>query len=273
MFTFQLLPLVYGLFGLIIGSFLNVLVLRKSVLTLGGRSACMSCETELRWFELIPVFSWVYLRGRCRTCGSSISVQYPLVEASTALLFSVIGASVLALDPLAALLALLIVSLLVAIAAYDILHTIIPDMWGYTFAVATLALTLYSGVPQGTSWLLYLAAGPIAALPISTLWFVSGGRWIGLGDAKLSLGIGWLLGPVYGITAVFFAFVIGAIISVFVLMPLPHIMRALSKRGIARFHGQGSGLTMKSEVPFGPFLIASCFIVWFSLLFNLPLPF
>lgn len=268
-----LLPVVYGLFGLIIGSFLNVVILRRSILSVGGRSACMSCETELTWYELIPVFSWIGLRGRCRSCGSSISIQYPLVEATNAVLFAIIGASAYALDPVAALIALSIVSVLVAIAAYDIRHTIIPDAWGYTFAVLALLLTAYTGVPQGMSWLWYLASGPIAALPISTLWLVSRGRWIGLGDAKLSLGLGWLLGPVYGVTAVFFGFVIGAVISVCIILPLPHIMRALSKRGIARFHGTGSQLTMKSEVPFGPFLIASCFIVWFSLLFNLPLPF
>lgn len=268
-----LVPLVYGIFGLIIGSFLNVVILRRSIFSIGGRSACMSCSTELKWFELIPVFSWLFLRGRCRTCGSRISAQYPIVEATTAILFAVFGASSLALDPIAALIALYVVSVLVAIAGYDILHTIIPDMWGYSFAAAALALTIYLGVPEEASWLMYFAAGPIAALPISTLWFISGGRWIGLGDAKLSLGIGWLLGPVYGISAVFFAFVIGAVISVCILIPLPRILRYLSDRGIARFHTQGAALTMKSEVPFGPFLIASSLIVWFALLFNLPLPF
>jgi leader peptidase (prepilin peptidase)/N-methyltransferase len=268
-----MLPLVYGLFGLIIGSFLNVVVLRRSILSVGGRSACMSCETELKWYELIPVFSWLVLRGKCRTCGSAISVQYPLVEATTAVLFSIVGATPFALDPVAALIALFIVATLVAIAAYDIRHTIIPDRWGYSFAAASLLFMFYMGIPFGASWLMYLAAGPIAALPISTLWFVSGGRWIGLGDAKLSLGIGWLLGPVYGISAVFFAFVIGAIISVCILIPLPHVMRMLDKKGIVRFRSHSAALTMKSEVPFGPFLIAGCLIVWFAILFNLPLPF
>ena len=269
----MLLSIVYGIFGLIIGSFLNVVILRRSILSVGGRSACMSCETELKWFELIPVFSWIALRGRCRTCGSAISVQYPLVEATTAGLFAVIGASYIALDPLRAGLSLLLIAVLVAIAAYDIRHTIIPDAWAYAFAAVALALSLLSGIPDSSSLLLYLASGPLAALPISTLWFVSGGRWIGLGDAKLSLGIGWLLGPVYGVSAVFFAFVIGAVISVCILIPLPHVIRVLSSWGIASFRLHGADLTMKSEVPFGPFLIASCLIVWFALLFNLPLPF
>ncbi len=233
----------------------------------------MSCETQLRWYDLIPVFSWFALRGRCRSCGSGVSVQYPIVEALTALLFALVGASSIALNPIAAVLALLITAILIAIGAYDIRHTIIPDAWAYFFAAAALALTVYTGIPDGSSIVVYVLAGPLAALPIATLWFVSGGRWIGLGDAKLSLGMGWLLGPVYGVAGVFFAFVIGAIVSVCILMPLPIVLRTLHKKGIARFRSTSAQLTMRSEVPFGPFLIASCFIVWFSLLFNIPLPF
>ncbi len=268
-----LVSVAYGILGLIIGSFLNVVILRARVFTLGGRSACMSCDTTLRWYDMIPVISWLMLRGRCRNCGSSISPQYPVVEALTGVLFAAIGASSIALDPAPALIALAIASVLVAIAVYDMRHTIIPDSWAYFFAGAALLYTLVGGIPQDASLIIYLLAGPLAALPIAMLWFVSQGRWIGLGDAKLSLGIGWLLGPVYGIAAVFFAFVIGAIISVCILMPLPTLVRSLQRTGIARFRSIGGQLTMKSEVPFGPFLIASCFIVWFSLLFNIPLPF
>ncbi len=267
------IPLVYGVFGLIIGSFLNVVILRARVFTLGGRSACMSCDTELRWYDMLPVVSWLALRGRCRNCGSAVSVQYPIVEALTAVLFAIIGMSSIALDPIAALIALCITSILIAITVYDIRHTIIPDMWAYSFAAAALTYTLYVGIPEGASLIVYLLSGPLAALPIATLWFVSQGRWIGLGDAKLSLGIGWLLGPVYGIASVFFAFVIGAVISVFVLMPLPAIIRFIRQTGIVRFRSTSAQLTMKSEVPFGPFLIASTFIVWISLLLYIPLPF
>ncbi len=268
-----LIPLSYGIFGLIIGSFLNVVILRARVFTLRGRSACMSCDTTLRWYDMVPVVSWLCLRGRCRSCGSAISVQYPIVEALTAALFATIGASPVALEPLTSGVALLLTSTLVAIAVYDIRHTIIPDTWAYVFAGAALAYTFFAGLPADASVFVYLLSGPLAGLPIATLWFISGGRWIGLGDAKLSVGMGWLLGPVYGIAAVFFAFVIGAIVSVCILMPLPALARGLQRTGIARFRSRGEQLTMKSEVPFGPYLIASCFIVWFSLLFNIPLPF
>jgi leader peptidase (prepilin peptidase)/N-methyltransferase len=262
----------YALFGLIVGSFLNVVVLRKNMLSLGGRSECMSCGAQLRWYDMVPVLSWLALAGRCRTCGSSISIQYPLVEASTALIFGCIGGTTLVFNVPVALTMLLIAAALIAIATYDILHTIIPDMWAYFFAGAAIVYVLLTGIPVDASWFMYALSGPVAALPIFTLWLVSGGRWIGLGDAKLSLGIGWLLGPVYGIGAVFFAFVIGAIISVFLLMPLPHVLQWFSKRGIGGFRIPDTALTMKSEVPFGPYLVASTFIVWFSLLYNLPLP-
>ncbi len=262
----------FGLFGLIVGSFLNVVVLRRDMFTVGGRSECLSCGAQLRWYDMIPVVSWLQLRGRCRDCGSRISLQYPLVEASTGALFAIIGASSLLDAPLQAAIALLIAAVLVAISAYDILHTIIPDRWAYLFAALALGYLALGGIPSGASVLMYVLAGPVAALPIASLWAVSRGAWIGLGDAKLSLGIGWLLGPVYGIGAVFFAFVIGAIISVCVLIPLPYVLLFLKKRGIARFRASAPHLTMKSEVPFGPFLVASCLIVWFALLYNLPLP-
>lgn len=233
----------------------------------------MSCKSTLAWYDMIPVLSWVYLRGRCRVCGSRISAQYPLVESATALSFAFIGGTLSALDPVFAILACAIASILIAIAVYDMRHTIIPDTWAYFFAVTAFMLTLYTGIPFNTSPVLFVLAGPAAALPIATLWFVSGGRWIGLGDAKLSLGIGWLLGPLYGVAGVFFAFVIGAIVSMCILMPLPYVVDLLRKKGIVRFRTANTQLTMKSEVPFGPFLIASCFIVWFSLLYNIPLPF
>lgn len=260
-----------GFFGLIIGSFLNVLILRTGVRALDGRSACMSCGATLRWYDLIPVFSWIYLRGRCRSCGSRISPQYPLVEATTALLFAALAGSALVYTPVLFAISLTCTALLIAIAVYDMRHTIIPDSWAYAFAVLSLVYAIVETSP-GLINIYAVLAGPVAALPIATLWLVSQGRWIGLGDAKLSLGIGWLLGPVYGIGAVFFAFVVGALISVGVLMPLPHVRAMLGRWGIARFQGGGAHLTMKSEVPFGPFLVASCFIVWFALLYNLPLP-
>ncbi len=266
----MLLAFLFSTFGLIVGSFLNVLIIRHGARSLGGRSACMGCGAQLKWYDMIPVVSWVVLRGKCRRCHTHISIQYPIVEVTTAILFAVIGYAI----PLAAFPGILplvavylaIAALIIAIAAYDIRHTIIPDPWVWSFnALAFISLFLFP-LPATSYQLPALLAGPIAASPLFALWLFSRGAWMGLGDAKLALGIGWLLGPTLGITAVFFAFVVGAIISVGILIPLPHLIRFF---GISSLEKPGGGFTMRSEIPFGPFLIFSCILIWLSLLYDI----
>lgn len=285
-----MLSLAFGVFGLIVGSFLNVIVLRHGVRSVAGRSGCMSCGAQLRWYDMVPVFSWLALRGRCRSCGGRISVQYPLVEAATAILFALIGgwggaAFVTAGDfgvtlvRLITLNYLVIAALLAAIFVYDLYHTIIPDGWVYTFIVLTfLGQFLLPFWGEYGYWLFF--AGPVAALPILALWGASAlrhgtpGMWMGLGDAKLALGIGWLLGPVLGLLAVFGAFVIGAVIS----LALVFFSSAAWKKFVGGFTPTPIsrrlvwGFTMKSEIPFGPFLIAGCLIVWFGAMYDIQFP-
>jgi leader peptidase (prepilin peptidase)/N-methyltransferase len=261
---------VFGIFGLIVGSFINVAVIRRIGGNVGGRSRCMSCGTHIRAYDLIPVISWLLLWGKCRACGSKISVQYPLVECTTGALFALTGA-VPFLGLPSAVFFCGIAALLVAIAVYDIRHTIIPDGWVYLFDALALSAAVWSLYIGVADWTL-LAAGPVAAAPLLLLWLISRGAWMGFGDVKLALGIGWLLGPFYGVAAVFFAFIIGALISVFVLLPMPYYKTLFRKRGIATLESEASGLTMKSEVPFGPFLVASFFFLWFMLSYQIPLP-
>jgi leader peptidase (prepilin peptidase)/N-methyltransferase len=214
-----MIAVTFGLFGLVIGSFLNVVILRRGARTVGGRSGCLSCGAPLRWFDLIPVISWIALRGRCRSCGSRISKQYPLVEASTAILFGLIGGAPNLSIPMQ-IVSLCIIALLVLITTYDLRHTIIPDSWSYAFAF--LAFISSSAFAIGGGWtgvIALIIAGPLCALPLFALWLVSRGQWMGLGDAKLALGIGFLLGQGAGLFAVFFAFVVGAVVSVFILLP------------------------------------------------------
>jgi len=264
-----MVPLVFGLFGLIIGSFLNVVILRHGAKALTGRSACLSCGHTLEALDLVPVFSWLFLRGRCRYCGSRISAQYPAVEASVAVLFALIGAAPL---PLALqILALPIAALFVAVFVYDLRHTIIPDSWVLILAILALAYGYVALPPVPGAFALFLFAGPLAAAPLFFLWLVSRGAWMGLGDPKLALALGWLLGAYYGFIAVMFAFVIGAIVSLGILLPLPHLIRLARSRGIAG-SAAGKSFTMKSEVAFGPFLVASAFCIWFLLLYRVALP-
>src|SRR6476620_776440 len=92
-YTSRMLFLLFalGTVGLCVGSFLNVVILRRGRQSMSRRSACMSCGNTLAWYDMIPIASWIILRGRCRACGSSISSQYPLVEAATAILFALFG--------------------------------------------------------------------------------------------------------------------------------------------------------------------------------------
>lgn len=264
-----MIALICGLLGLIIGSFLNVVVLRRGAGALTGRSVCMSCGRQLGISDLIPMLSWVLLRGKCRQCGSKISIQYPLVEGATAVVFALFGGAYLggiaqSMNPIQMLFLsvpyFFILALLIAIAAYDILHTIIPDAWSYSLAAISFALVFV--MPHTASATSLFLAGPIAAAPFFLLWFVSTGRWMGLGDAKLALGLGWLLGFPTGLVSGLSAFVLGSLIMV----PLLILGRVTHS---ASFPLGRLGLTMKSEVPFGPFIIVSALLFWFASLYGM----
>ena len=264
-----------GLLGLIVGSFLNVVILRHGARAVDGRSICMSCGRQLAWYDMVPVFSWVFLRGRCRSCKSRISIQYPLVEAATGVLFAFIGVWAYPLvlytwHMWPVFIAYFVIcALLVAIAVYDFKHTIISDGWAYTFASLAF-FSHFLTIDSFPSIAILLVSGPLIALPLFLLWLVSRGTWMGLGDAKLALGIGWLLGPELGLLALLGAFILGALVAVCILMPMPYIARALR---ITQLGNAQSTFTMKSEVAFGPFLIMSCIVVWLMMLYGIPIPF
>lgn len=279
---------IFGGFGLIVGSFLNVLILREgSGRTVLGRSSCASCGRTLLWFDLIPVASWLFLKGKCRQCSSRISVQYPIVEAATCILFALIGFS--ELDLVLKILGALIVSLYIAIFVYDLYHTLIPDYWSYAaaalaflYACAAAFLIFDPNIRiEIDVWQLILS-GPAAALPLFSLWFISRGAWMGLGDVKLALSIGWLLGPWIGIIAILGAFVLGALISICILLPLPYLAEWARSLGLPAPRTRQAGITslsrmkgpftMQSEVPFGPFLIASCLLFWFLQIYGISSP-
>jgi len=246
MTTFSLL--LSFVFGTIIGSFLNVISLRLNTgKGFGGRSACMSCDNQLTWKELIPVFSFMIQKGSCKKCKSKISWQYPLIEIVAGIIFVLI---LWVFPPISFQTAvitglhLFAGCLLLVISAYDTRHKIIPDALVYTFSFIGL-LSLFIGGASGfqipTLWA--LLAGPLLAFPFAFLWVISKGNWMGLGDAKLALGIGWFLGISGGINAVTLAFWIAAPISVIWILMI-----------------KGS-LKPRTEIPFGPYLILGMYIV------------
>jgi len=250
----------YLFLGIIIGSFLNVVSLRydtgSSIL---GRSRCLTCKSELRWFELIPIFSFIFQVGKCRNCESKISLQYILIESFTGIIFLGIFLKFSDLIPASlpqftamSLYFMAIFSILIVIFVYDLKHKIIPDDLVYTFATLSLAGIFFDPFMFQISipTLLPFLAGPMLFLPFFLLWFVSGGRWIGLGDGKLALGIGWLLGISAGASAVILSFWIGALVGIFLII-------------IPLLYSHKKGFTMKSEIPFGPFLIIGLLLVFF----------
>lgn len=262
--------LLFGGLGLIIGSFLNVVIAREgSGEGITGRSHCPHCRHKLTSLDLVPVLSWLALRGQCRYCSHTISVQYPLVELLTAILF--IGVGLSSLPFLLKVIALFIVALAVCIMVYDLLHMLMPDLWNYAFALCALLYGVLSA-PDNAGIFVAFLAGPFCAFPLWALWAVSGGRWMGLGDVKFAFGIGWLLGPFVGYVALLGAFVLGAVVSVFILLPLPALLSYAQRHGISLLSGRGARFTMKSEVPFGPFLIVSCIILWFMTVYGIALP-
>ncbi len=253
-----LFPVVFFFFGTIIGSFLNVVILRlRTGRTLGGRSACFTCGMTLSFAELVPIGSYLTQRGRCANCRAKISPQYVIVEALTGLLFVFLYwrfAYLLLLSPgvFAGLFFYYAaaISVLIVLAAYDIRHKILPD--GLT---AIFALLAFAGmfVIAGDSFVLHLPplghflAGVLIPVPFAALWLVSKGKWMGLGDAKLMIGIGWLLGMSAGVAAVLLSFWIGAAVALVWLATV-----RLSGR-------RGPSLTF--AMPFGPFLALGTVIV------------
>ncbi len=242
------LPLLFVfLFGLIVGSFLNVIICRYNTgKGIGGRSQCFTCSKELAWFELVPVISYLFQRGRCRGCAARISWQYPLVEFITGLLFVGIFLRFIA-DPYAIIFYWLVVSVLMVIAVYDIYHKIIPDGCVYLFILLALASSALR--PD------HLLAALVLFLFFAALWYFSAGRWMGFGDAKLAIGIGLLLGLKSGLSAVIIAFWLGALVGL-ALVLYGRLRRLSSRRKY---------LTIKSEIPFAPFLIAG---IIFNLLWD-----
>lgn len=286
--------LYFFLLGIIIGSFLNVVILRHNTgKTTKGRSSCMSCKTQLTWKELIPVLSFLFQKGKCKSCGTRLSWQYPLVELATGILFAVnfyfLFQQSISFPQLIISVGLssVVWALMVVIFVYDLRHKIIPDIfswsvWGVSIVyilssrLLDLSPRIYSGISpllgeipgqaQDDSFSLlsnsffaqddilfvlsHISAGLFFYFIIWTIWKLSKGRLIGLGDAKLLLTIGTILGLVYGLSSIFIAVWIGTFYAVFLMIK-------------QRLNNKGKHITMKTEIPFGPFLIIGFLIVYF----------
>jgi leader peptidase (prepilin peptidase) / N-methyltransferase len=224
--------------GLAVGSFLNVVAarvpLKRSIVS--PASACMSCGTELAWYDNIPLVSWLVLRGRCRSCGANIAARYPAVELVTALL---VAGSVwkfgLSGDAAVAVFFCLV---LVAVSATDIEHRIIPNR--IVLPAAAVVLAANTALHPSPVWAL-AALGAAGFLFAAALAYPRG---MGMGDVKLALLMGAALGK-----SVSVAMMIGMISA---LVPGVYLL--------AR-HGSAA---RKMRVPFGPFLALGSVVALFA---------
>jgi leader peptidase (prepilin peptidase)/N-methyltransferase len=253
-----------GVFGLLIGSFLNVVVYRvpAGLSVVRPASSCPQCGHEIRGFDNVPVLSWLVLRGACRDCGNRISARYPLVEAATAALFSVVAGMVLAraagsgttLVPTIGMLVVLLylMAITVALALIDVDTHRLPDKIVLP-AYAVLAVLLTATSAASGDWWALVRAG-IGMLVLLAVYFalavaVPGG--MGMGDVKLAGVLGLVLAYLgWGPLAVgaFGGFALGAIFAIGLLA--------------ARRAKRGSG------IPFGPWMLAGA---WLGILCGGPL--
>lgn len=251
------------MFGLCLGSFVNALVWRlheqessakkakdPALSIMSGRSMCPLCHHVLSWHDLVPLFSWLSLRGKCKYCQKPISAQYPLVEALTAVLFVVsyiywpyeLGSIS---EVVRFALWLLLVVGFVAMAVYDLKWMILPNKLVYIFTTLGVVLVLLTAGSTG-GWSLVSGAlqGLIAVGGLFYVLFqVSNGRWIGGGDVKLGFILGLLAGGfMKGLLVVFVASSIGTVIAIPLLI--------MHKKSLTQ------------KLPFGPFLLTATFIVY-----------
>lgn len=226
------------LFGLVVGSFLNVLIYRlprhESLVRPG--SHCPGCDTAIRWYDNVPLVSWIVLHGRCRACRTRISCRYPLVESMTAVGFVLAMWRFDMSWPL--LVAWAFIAAMIAIAFIDWDHMIIPNRIVLPGAAIGLAASVAIH-PQ--RWWVYLAASAGAAAFMFALVMLWPGG-MGPGDVKMALFMGAVLGSKV-IVGLFAAFFLGSVVGVFMMVVL--------KR------------SRKTKIPFGPYLAAGSVIALF----------
>lgn len=250
--------------GLAVGSFVNVAVLRFGFKESSqARSHCMSCAAQIKAYDLVPIFSYLLLRGKCRACGSALSIQYPLVEITTGIFFLlayIVMPPVLNQWSLVAFFSLLVfLAGFIALVAYDVRHTLVPMPFVWTLIVSALSASVSQSLFVGSFFPLIDSAWGAFALSgfFFAIYVLTKGRGMGLGDAYVAGAIGILLGLLRGIEAVMLAVWIGTVLSL-ALMALSSLLRKF------RLFGRMARVTMKTELPFIPYLALGTFLALFT---------
>lgn len=239
------LAVFFFLVGLSFGSFGSVLVHRirhKEAGILTGRSKCTSCQHQLVAKDLVPVLSYLFLKGRCRYCKAAVSWMYPTIEVVTGLLFLAVFLFQGAVVDGPLFLSLYIMWCFVVMSVYDILYFEIPDEISLPAIVALLLTTGLASTPVS------IGDGLLGVLIIVGFFaaqiLVSRGTWMGLGDLRIGAIMGLFLGWQMGLVALICSYIIGSLVSIGLLFA----QRKLS---------------LRSEIPFGPFLSAGFMVAFF----------
>lgn len=250
---FTMIIFSFFIFGLIIGSFLNVLVYRlKDAETLLGRSFCRHCKNQIRWYDNIPLISFILLRGECRDCDTKISWQYPMLELLTGILFVLIGffffipGDTVSLLETAWLLG--IISCFLVIGVYDIRHMEIPiNMLIISGLLTMVFLIVHFFLVQEPFFVSRLWYGLLGGVAVGGFFFMlvwmSKETWMGWGDVWLGLVAGAIVGLPHVLPMLTLSFGLGALVG------MAAIVREKK--------------SLKSQVPFAPFLIAGVALTLF----------
>lgn len=255
---FTTITILFAIFGLIVGSFLNVVVLRRGTKTLQGRSQCPKCHNQLTWYELIPVISFIVQFGKCRNCKQKISWQYSVVELLTAVLFylssiylliNVVAPGNIISSVVSIISFLSIISFGIIISVHDAKTRLVPFSWFIGLVVSTVIFLVSYNVMLGfyiPSFFPHLI-GILIAAPFLFLYFISQGRWMGFADIEIIAWMGLYLGIVTGFSAVLSAFYLGALFALLFI-------------GYKLLKGSTYQSLRTTRIPFAPFLLASWFI-------------
>ena len=247
--------------GIAVGSFLNVLIDRlPQEETIMGRSHCDHCKKDLEWHDLLPIFSYIYLGGKCRRCKTKLSFYYPLVEFITGAMFvwvfmhlrpvgeigriGDIGEALLTIhnQTLTVIALLGIVSCAIVIFFSDFKYQIIPDSIQVTLFSFSFLYLITQGITPNI-FLNHVLAAFITMLPILVLFLITKGKGMGFGDVKLAFTMGFLLGIKGGLASVYIGFITGAAIGIILI-----IFRIRK---------------LRSKIAFGPFLIIGLLTAFF----------
>ncbi|MFH0857019.1 MAG: prepilin peptidase, partial [bacterium] len=240
--------------GLCIGSFLNVIILRlaENKNFIKGRSYCPKCKHKLFWYDNIPLISFILLKGKCRYCHNRISIQYPLVELATAILFILAFKHWYAISnpsassgqvfqfPISNYLLLfsyfIFTAILIIIFVYDFRWYMILDRVSVPAIITVFCLNLYLGKSVMDLLIAAFAIGGFFLLQF----LISKGKWIGGGDIRMGFLMGMMLGLKNGAAALFISYILGALVGIFLII--------MGKK------------KMQSRMPFGTFLAVGAYI-------------